>query len=187
MKPYQYTILALLLVSCIPVSAITYIESNKVDNYDFKSQKIFIVAYENESSEKVMRLISSEISELLKTYKIENMLHNEVVSDLDFEPKFPQDKITEYKPDTILLMAFDRGEFLNGDLTMFEMQSSLIDPIEGRIIWKSELQSDKTIGIGGLDSQNIIEEMAFKFILKMYDDGLLDISKRPTQANYNGY
>lgn len=169
----------LLGIGCIPANAFTEVESNKVDDYDFKSKKLFILAYDSEGSEKIMREISSQISEILSTYSIENILHNETIRDLDFEPNYPQEKINDYKPDTILILAFDKGSFLNNDLTNFDMKSTLVDPIEGRIIWKAGLNSRKGMGEGGIDTPKLVEDMAMKFIQKMWDDDLLDITDRP--------
>ncbi len=176
---FRVLFLSLFFISCMPAKATTKVESNKVEGYDFKSQKIFIVAYDSEGSESIMRGISKRISEVFTYYRIENELHNETVNDLDFEPYFPREKVNDYKPDTILILAFDNGQFLNGGLMEFEMNSSLLDPIEGRMIWKSELKSEKTSGEGGIDNPDAINNMATEFIQKMWDDGLLDIDERP--------
>lgn len=90
------------LFGCAP-KVYNSVTSNKVEGYDFKSDKIFVLIYEDEKSSKIIREIGNSVVKLLDSVEVENTLLVKEVDGLSFESQFPAKEVQEYKPDTILI------------------------------------------------------------------------------------
>jgi hypothetical protein len=172
----KFGILILLLCACGTPKTFNSISTNKAEDYDFKSQKIFIVAYEGEEGGQIIQDLTTHISNSLYVKGVENKIHMQKVDGLALQQDFPRDEVMNYRPDTILLVALNGGSFMNGELTDLELVGSLIDPMEEKLVWRAKLNSEKSSGYGGINQNEPLRFIAMDFVDKMESDGLLATS-----------
>jgi len=172
-KTVLLIIAACFLLSCS--SSINTIETNKDESYQKRISKLFMVVYKTSESGSLMEKVSEAVTSSLDSLNIESTYHLQESSSLALSPELPRKEIVFFGPDALMIIGLEGGRYHGSDLTDLQLGIAIYDPELQKIVWKAKVDSEKGLGVGGIENRIAMERLGSSIVKKMIEDELLNI------------
>jgi|TARA_R110001599_G_scaffold8254_2_gene39970 hypothetical protein len=166
---------ALAFLSC--ATSKNSIETNKSTEYNRQIEKVFIVSYKVDETEKTMKAVSEVIVNSLKMKNIDSELYYKEFDDLELSPELPKEKIDSFQPDVIMFIALKSGMYNSYGLTELNLDLAIVDLEMQKVVWKADVSSKlkARFGFQGLENKETMKKLGDSIVQKMIEDELLNI------------
>jgi len=74
-----------------------------------------------------------------------------------------------------MIIGLEGGRYHGSDLTDLQLGIAIYDPESQKIVWKAKVDSEKGLGVGGIENRIAMERLGSSIVKKMIEDELLNI------------